>query len=688
MVYSRILSRSFILACLLALAACGSSDSPTAATPTSPPPAAPDPTPTPTPGPTISGTASAPGGTVARLENDRSFFYATLNTLITPVYADIIGLQPLNNATVQLIRINDAGVQVGDVLASTVTSATGNYSLVLPSGLDLSADLVVRITGNNVEMRAMVVDQVVDINPISHFVQSKFIGSGLTLANLPVNQVVTLQGKVKEFDITADPGFNLAAVLAKLDADLGNLVDNEIVVIQSQPAQSDVTTAIAGTWNTVEMMLSMHDSEDETFGTFNMSVFSDKLGLAAGDAAGEIVISLGETLIDTWTNLTTFSSGNQQPLLYHSIDLNLPAEDDAFPASLNANGNIIVQIPFEEELEDTDGVPAFGWRWAPQTIIIDNINANTSVASVVQAGVRYGTDQTGAINAEDKQGDETEISLMVALKQGSGLDESILSGTYGFVELGVELSSISLDIASDVGMVDFNGLAGSGVVTLGANAIDGKGFFRGSDIVQFNSVSLSPDSYLEPEVDTPLNYTVSDIGLVTLENGLEGWTNADGSVMALLDVTTQPGFDPDTFESVMHGMLIGVKVPEITPLLDGTYRLYPLLFNADDSGFTEMLSMTRTSTMTINSESIAIDYTIRGYQRDTDIASINPVSDSGSLSLTLQLGGTDGKVRADGEGVSVRGFVSEDAGMMVLRLYEDEGETFQLIGIVVAVKQD
>jgi len=710
MVIRRALFSLFILACLLALTACGSSDVPTLSSPTQNSPAGnnpsptpdPAPAPSPTPGPTISGTATAPGGTIAQLENGRSFFYATLNTLITTVYADIIGLEPINNATVQLIRINDAGIQVGEVLASAITSSTGAYTLVLPSGLTLSADLIVRITGNNIEMRAMVVDQVVDINPISHFVQSKFIDSGLTLANLPINQVVTLQGKVKEFDITAAPGFDIAAVLAKLDADLGNLVENEIAVIQSQPAQSNVTATIAGTWNTVELMLGMHDSEDEASGSFNISLLSNKLQVAAGSADGDILISVGETLIESETRLTKFKlqpGGDLiPPQLYNIIDLNIPSEDESFPARLNANGNIIVQTPFEEELQalpEGFGLPQYGWRRPPQTIILDNINANTSIGAWLGAGVRYGTDQTGAIDPKNKLGDELESNLLIVLKEGVGLNESSLSGKYGFVNLQLELAisrGISLDIFSDVGLVDFNG---GGSVTLAPNAIDSKSFSRVPSDTPPSLMTLTPTSLTEPDVPIFLDYQVSASGLVTIDTGdetvLQGWVNADGSVMALLGVNAETAsVDTDTISAVEHQMLIGVKLPVSTLLLDGVYRLYPYLYAAEDTGLTEILSMARTSTMTISGESLNIDYSIRGYQRDTDIAAIEPVSENGSLTLTLQLGGTDGKVSAaaaDDE-ITLTGFVSSDGRMMVLRLYADEGTSYQLIGVVVAVKQN
>ncbi|NOX91067.1 MAG: hypothetical protein GXP18_01035 [Gammaproteobacteria bacterium] len=97
----------------------------------------------------IEGEALAPGGTVALFEQ-RSIMMTVVDFLFSSASATITGLQPVTGATVELIRIDDNGDQVGDVLASTVTSITGNYSLALPSGVSFAGNLVVRITGNGI----------------------------------------------------------------------------------------------------------------------------------------------------------------------------------------------------------------------------------------------------------------------------------------------------------------------------------------------------------------------------------------------------------------------------------------------------------------------------------------------------------------------------------------------------------
>src|SRR5690606_40555921 len=65
------------------------------------------------------------------------------------------------------LPIYDEGNQIGDALAETVTSITGDYTLTLPQGVNLAGNLIVRIQGPNQELRAQVVDKDVDISPRS-----------------------------------------------------------------------------------------------------------------------------------------------------------------------------------------------------------------------------------------------------------------------------------------------------------------------------------------------------------------------------------------------------------------------------------------------------------------------------------------------------------------------------------------
>jgi len=166
----------------------------------------------------IEGEALAPGGVVALFEQ-RTIMMTVVDFLFPSALATITGLQPVTGATVELIRIDDNGDQVGEVLASTITSITGNYSLALPSGVSFAGNLVVRITGNGIGpgnvMSAMVVEQSVDITPVSEFILQKFIDDGTALDSLAVNEVISLSGRVEAFDLTATG--DISTMLAQLE---------------------------------------------------------------------------------------------------------------------------------------------------------------------------------------------------------------------------------------------------------------------------------------------------------------------------------------------------------------------------------------------------------------------------------------------------------------------------------------
>jgi hypothetical protein len=179
----------------------------------------------------VSGAASAPGGMVAQFKSE-SVFEVALQFLVPSAAAAISGLQPVTGADVELIRVDNDGNQVGEVLASAVTSITGNYSLDIPAGTNLAGNLIVRITGaNDNQLRAQVVEQEVDIDPISEYVLQKFIDRRTDLENLETSQVARLSGQADEFDLTA--GADLSATLAILDQEVGNFVDGQIDAIST-----------------------------------------------------------------------------------------------------------------------------------------------------------------------------------------------------------------------------------------------------------------------------------------------------------------------------------------------------------------------------------------------------------------------------------------------------------------------
>ena len=206
----------------------------------------------------------------------------------------------------------------GAPFAETVDSAPAIDAYLEPflARGDLSGNLIVRITGNSgTSMSAMVVEQAVDINPVSQYVLDKFVDDpNLVLGDLALNEVVSLQDKVEAFDLTATA--DLSSMLAQLDAEVGELVDTEITVLNSTPDDGTAVAALSGTWNSIEFGISMHDSEQENFGTFGLDTLSEGFGIAAGAAAGEVDFTVGlSTFIDAWTNFGIDNTGSANSLV-------------------------------------------------------------------------------------------------------------------------------------------------------------------------------------------------------------------------------------------------------------------------------------------------------------------------------------------------------------------------------------
>lgn len=678
------------LACSIALASCSSGGGDSATVP----PAV----------TSITGTAEAPGGVIAQLEHNQAITVALTNFVFPPAHAGITGLQPVTGATVELIRIDDDGNQVGDVLATASTSITGNYSLELPTGVSLAGNLIVRITGNGgASMSAMVVEQAVDINPISQYVLSKFVDDpNLVLGDLPVNEVVSLQGKVEEFDLSATS--DLSSMLAALDAEVGELVDNEITTIASTPDDGTAASAVAGTWSLVEFGLAMHDNESQTYGTFGLDVFSEEITIAATATAGEISLTTGTAFIDAWTNFSVDDQGVAN--IYHESSLG--SSGDTFTAAIDANGNITLDEPFEEELE-TGANPQFGWRWPSSTTIVSNTgNDNVLVHLGTSAGVRYATTDTNndgvndAIDPNAKEGDEAEMLMTLLLKQGSGMTDASLNGDYGIVTLTADVRTNPGPIGSfgsTAGIVTFDA---SGSASVATDAFDELEIERQPN-TSLSDITLTETTGLGGPMTFP--YSVASNGRVILDtdndaqandpDDLEGFANDDASLVALLTLGTNGGPINQANQEIVLATKLGTSTPDVT---NAVFKLYPMIVGMEDTGYSELLSLRSSSSLTFNAGATVatLDDTLRGFQRATDVSSVTALADEAEPAFDFNVSiNTNGQIDlsepspAAGSDTTMKGYISADGKTMVLRFYgyDTAGDESRELGVIVAIRQ-
>src|SRR5262245_8022648 len=121
--------------------------------------------PAPAPTASLSGTVSAPGGALAfNAPSGLQRFFAEL--FGRSALAALPGTQPVAGASVKLIEINTAGMQVGADIASTVTAADGKFTLTVPASFAPGPRFVIRASGTTTSLERVVTDfSTQDVDP-------------------------------------------------------------------------------------------------------------------------------------------------------------------------------------------------------------------------------------------------------------------------------------------------------------------------------------------------------------------------------------------------------------------------------------------------------------------------------------------------------------------------------------------
>jgi len=621
---------------------------------------------------TISGTATAPAGAVAFHEAP-SLFELALNVLIPPAHAAITGLDPVGGATVELLRVDNAGNPVGEVLAETVTSITGDYRLTLPDGVNLAGNLIVRITGTGTEMRAQVVDQAVNINPVSEFVLRKFIEEGTDLDQLVATDVVTLSGKVDTFDLTA--GNDLSDMLAKLDQEVGEFVEQQVAVIKEQPGDVD---SVTGDYRSAAFSLGLHDSDNNNFGTFANDMWRSQFNFANGGDTVAITLEGEESAYSNFSGMSVATGS-----IYYETDIDTESEN--LSGTLTDSGILSIEGAFEEEI---NGDNAFRY---PSVIYNLQQVQNTGLFFLLsqEAAVRYGTtdtngdDEPDALNPDDRQGDEVFRALEVFARSPSGMSDSDLSGAFGRVFLETYAQTGVIELQTEVNVVTFNG----------------DGTFDYGDATG-HRVGL--------ESNGSTYQTLSETG----STGDAINVSADGDIISAGTEDGQPvptdGFINDTFDFIafaetenneniwaQFNKTLMVKLPDSAPDVSGKrYRLMLLSVALDGVGngssdieminsqFNSYVNLTSNTAGTLNGSFTLVEKTGLGgdlvVEQDTvDEPLTASIAANGATTLTL--------AGQDGSNI-MEGFFNQDAslGVFTTRWVPQGGDPNEL-GLVVLI---
>ena len=206
----------------------------------------------------VSGTVTAPGGTVAFLLN-RSFFDRFADAFFPLAYASsfsasqpcVYGLCLVSDDTqVDLIRINDAG-DVTSTLATTNTFGGSYFFDLTQLGLTVSSNLAVQVANPSTgqKMRAFVgADGAVDLDPTSEtsvrLVLEKIASTpGLLLSNFTTQELT---------DIAASVSFLIDTQQQSAGADIETTVATFLGIVSADTGITSFVAAASGPGQTME----------------------------------------------------------------------------------------------------------------------------------------------------------------------------------------------------------------------------------------------------------------------------------------------------------------------------------------------------------------------------------------------------------------------------------------------------
>lgn len=606
----------------------------------------------------VSGTATAPGGLVAQFEQ-KNVFEVALNFVVPPVAAAITGLEPVQGALVELIRVDNDGNQIGDVLATSQTSITGDYELTLPQGVNLAGDLIVRITGQNGnELRAQVVEQAVNISPASEFVLRKFIEQGADLDELVVTDIVELSGKVEEFDLTA--GANLDEMFETLEREVGAFVENEVAAVSAPEGDG---ASIAGNYFSAALAIELGDEDGNGYGEVAHDMWFGEFSVTD---QGSGTVNLDFTQEDSAYG-DMYGTDLQTPYIYYSVDSEI-LEDESFAVSFNADGILTAEGEFEEEVDDD------GWearRMPAVTYTFQQVkNTGLLFALSHEAAVSYETiynesNDTYSLDPDAKKGDDVMRSFEVFSRKPSNLTAADLSGDYGRVWFEGSLFGGGIEMITEINTVTFDGF------TVDVGEAEAHSLF-----VSASGVEYAP--WTEPAESGVALDIQSDGTILGETGGRIGFVNDSTDY---IDFTESSGANE---QEAIFGKTMLVKLPESQLTLTGkTYRLMFLTMHYDDQVNGD-IAMTASQFNTLMTMDSAADGTLNGRFSEAvknglggDISvGVDQVSDYG-FDYTIEANGATEITIADGEsGTTVLdGFFNEDASLGVFTTRYMEADT-------------
>ncbi|AMO56998.1 hypothetical protein GZ77_01305 [Endozoicomonas montiporae] len=615
----------------------------------------------------VSGMVEVPGGDggLASLVQPGLLDWL-IEGLVPKAVATITGMEPVVGAFVELIRIDNNGEQVGGVLASTTTGLNGNYSLVLPTGVNLSGDLIVRVTSVDDrllgdDLRAQVLEEAVNINPVSEFVLQRFIANeDVDLATIQPGSVVRLRGQIEAFDLTETA--DLSSMLEQLDERVGPYVDERIPII----TQGD-SSMISGEYHLSQFTVGLHEGHLWE-GSLEMSLSHESMIFVPRDhGAVERQMSGDESRAIHYA---------EAPQRLHT-EINISNETGSIEGDIDGEGTLAYNASFEEWCEEEEDkqvcfrMPAF--QYLTQKVKDKNI----LVERLEDAVVRYGiTDVDGlpTLDPDDEHGVEIFRGIGINMKKPDTLAFADLQGAFGAVSYNVYVDS---DHLTEIDMVVSTiNLDGSNVIV--EDNID-------SISIQRDEMGVLTKTQSNDENPISMDFELSnEAGRIDFVAGIDPIPGvefvASANVNDELDVLVSRIFaavdveDNIPFASIGYG--IALKLPETKPELSGkTYRLMTVgvSHGADEFaifrvGYDTLLTMTSSTDGSLEGteylERINTGHQDGGYKLNQSEGQVNK-----AVTINLEENGFATLTLDDAAGTEIKGFFNEGASMGVFRRY-------------------
>ncbi len=390
---------------------------------------------------TIRGTVLLPAQQVAQVS--RTGLLARLRGLfISDLQADVVGLAPVANATVELVRLDNQGNVIA-VIATTTSDASGNYSFT--TNEPPSSDLAVRLPNEPAPTRAIVTQTNIDITPVSEAVVRSIIdeilNTGTVLGNYAVSEVKALVDLVNGMDIdvggaaTFDDAVNIVrtqagSILTDMTAGYGTpgsvmaLSQNDYALIGATttlvpPPQFTPSSSAAIDHRAIDGALGFKQATPETDGgvEFGMLVLSDFASASyfcdasqlIGDrfvpaSNGQVTVKPAQgggavmgmfsadnkLLIYPWTNTVAGVDGNAtgigRGIRFGFLTENtMPRDGVSLNPELNGNYNMVWSASYLSNGGGMGGGNAFSTATGSITLIFDPSTVDTEGQSALSS---------------------------------------------------------------------------------------------------------------------------------------------------------------------------------------------------------------------------------------------------------------------------------------------------------------